>query len=116
VIVEQFIASFAQPPGELILDFDATDDPVHGHQEWCFFHGYYDSYCFLPLYRILRRAVVVELPAPIKGRCGQTCVGNSGAIGQALACGLAAGAYHHASDWGFCRHKMLSWCERHGVY
>ncbi len=50
VLVEQFIASFVQPPEELILDFDATDDPVHGHQEQRFFQGYYDPYCFLPLY------------------------------------------------------------------
>src|SRR5262249_2019634 len=47
-LVEQFIASHDRPPGCLILDFDATDDPVHGAQEGRFFHGYYDSYCFLP--------------------------------------------------------------------
>jgi len=50
VLVDQFIASFAEPPEELILDFDATDDRVHGLQEGRFFHGYYDAYCFLPLY------------------------------------------------------------------
>ena len=43
-------ASHATPPTELVLDFDATDDPVHGRQEQRFFHGYYDAYCFLPLY------------------------------------------------------------------
>ena len=46
----QFIASYDTPPDELILDFDATDDPTHGRQEGRFFHGYYDHYCFLPLY------------------------------------------------------------------
>ena len=50
VLVEQFIASFAEPPEELILDFDATDDRVHGLQEGRFFHGYYDACCFLPLH------------------------------------------------------------------
>jgi hypothetical protein len=49
-MVEQFIASFDAPPESLILDFDATDDPVHGQQEGRFFHGYYRHYCFLPLY------------------------------------------------------------------
>ena len=44
------MASFKQPPKELILDFDATDDAVHGKQEGRFFHGYYDHYCFLPVY------------------------------------------------------------------
>ncbi len=50
VLVEQFIASFKTPPKELVLDFDATDNPLHGQQEGRFFHGYYDSYCYLPLY------------------------------------------------------------------
>ena len=49
VIVEAFIASHATPPEELVLDFDATDDVVHGNQQGRFFHGYYDHYCFLPL-------------------------------------------------------------------
>lgn len=45
----QFIASFSAPPEALSLDFDASDDPVHGTQEGQFFHGYFDAYCFLPL-------------------------------------------------------------------
>ena len=48
VLIEQFIRSFRVPPKELVLDFDATDDAVHGKQEGRFFHGYYDKYCFLP--------------------------------------------------------------------
>jgi hypothetical protein len=50
VLVEQFIASFKTAPKELVLDFDATDNPLHGQQEGRFFHGYYDAYCYLPLY------------------------------------------------------------------
>ena len=50
VLLQTFIASFAAPPEQVVLDFDATDDAVHGHQEGRFFHGYYDHYCFLPLY------------------------------------------------------------------
>ena len=50
VLVDQFIASFKQAPQELVLDFDATDNPLHGQQEGRFFHGYYDCYCYLPLY------------------------------------------------------------------
>lgn len=49
-IVESFIASHPTPPEQLVLDFDATDDTIHGNQEGRFFHGYYDNYCFLPLY------------------------------------------------------------------
>ena len=50
VLVDQFIDSFKRSPKKLILDFDATDDPVHGEQEGRFFHGFYRHYCFLPLY------------------------------------------------------------------
>lgn len=50
LLVESFIDSFEQAPEELVLDFDATDDRVHGEQQGRFFHGYYDHYCFLPLY------------------------------------------------------------------
>src|SRR5690606_26145408 len=50
VLVEHFIATHRQAPEELVLDLDATDDAVHGRQEGRFFHGYYDQYCFLPLY------------------------------------------------------------------
>ena len=50
VLVEQFIASFKTAPVELVLDFDATDNPLYGQQEGRFFHGYYDAYCYLPLY------------------------------------------------------------------
>ena len=49
LLVDLFIESHAETPEEVILDFDATDDPVHGRQEGRFFHGYYDGYCFLPL-------------------------------------------------------------------
>ena len=48
--VDLFLDSFAEAPGKIVLDFDATDDPVHGNQEGKFFHGYYRSYCYLPLY------------------------------------------------------------------
>ena len=54
VLVETFIASFDTPPEQLILDFDATDDPVHGNQVGRFFHGYYDRYCFSAVVRLLR--------------------------------------------------------------
>ena len=50
VLVDQFLAAHSTPPEHVMLDFDATDDPVHGHQEGRFFHGYYDQYCYLPLY------------------------------------------------------------------
>ena len=48
--VEVFLSSFESAPQQIVLDLDATDDPLHGHQEGRFFHGYYDCYCYLALY------------------------------------------------------------------
>ena len=50
LLVDVFIESHAQQPKEIVLDLDATDIPLHGHQPERFFHGYYDDYCYLPLY------------------------------------------------------------------
>src|SRR5918994_779520 len=50
LFVELFLEAHKTSPGEIILDLDTTDDPLHGHQEGRFFHGYYDCYCYLPLY------------------------------------------------------------------
>ena len=89
-LVEQFIASFARAPRELVLDFDATDDPVHGHQPGAFFHGYYDSYCFVPLYLLLRSAVAGGLPSLFEpgwceARLGDfVVVGSRGCVGHGL--------------------------------
>jgi hypothetical protein len=47
--VTLFLEAHQRPPKQIILDLDATDDPLHGHQEGRFFHGYYDCYCYLPL-------------------------------------------------------------------
>ncbi len=66
VFVEQFIASHSSPPEQIILDFDATDDPVHGNQEGRFFHGYYDNYCFLPLYVFCGEQLLVAYLRPSK--------------------------------------------------
>ena len=66
VLVDRFIASHARPPEEIVLDFDATDDAVHGHQVGRFFHGYYDHYCFLPLYVFCGEQLLVAYLRPSK--------------------------------------------------
>ena len=66
VLVEQFIASYRRAPKRLILDFDATDDAVHGQQVGRFFHGYYDHYCFLPLYVFCGKQLLVSYLRPSK--------------------------------------------------
>lgn len=115
VIVDRFIASFATPPTELILDFDATDDPVHGNQEGRFFHGYYDAYCFLPLYVFCGEQLLVSYLRPAKIDAAK----HAGAILKLLVKQLRAAwpevRIVFRGDSGFCRRRILSWCERNGV-
>jgi Transposase DDE domain group 1 len=63
VLFEQLVGSFSAPPKELILDFDCTDDRVHSMQVGRAFHGYYDDYCFLPLYVFCGEQLAGQLPA-----------------------------------------------------
>jgi hypothetical protein len=113
--VEQFIASFAKPPKKLILDFDATDDPVHGRQAGRFFHGYYDCYCFLPLYVSCGDQLLVSYlrPSHIDG------AKHAWAILALLVKRFweiwPGVRIIFRGDSGFCRPRMLSWCERQGV-
>jgi hypothetical protein len=59
LFVDLFLEAHAKPPEQIVLDLDATDDPLHGHQEGRFFHGYYDCYCYLPLYIFCGRHLLV---------------------------------------------------------
>ncbi len=115
VLVEQFIASFETPPQELILDFDATDDPVHGRQEGRFFHGYYDKYCFLPLYVFCGEQLLVAYLR----RSNIDAAKHAWAILALLVKRLREVwpevRIIFRGDSGFCRWRMLAWCERHDV-
>jgi hypothetical protein len=115
VFVQQFIASHQQAPEQLVLDFDATDDRVHGQQEGRFFHGYYDHYCFLPLYVFCGDQLLAAYLRPSKIDGAK----HSRAILKLLV-------EHFRRIWpevkivvradsGFCRWRMLRWCDRHHV-
>ena len=115
VLVEAFIASHDTPPKELVLDFDATDDPVHGNQVGRFFHGYYDQYCFLPLYVFCGSQLLVAYLRPANIDAAR----HAWAI-LALLVKRFRQVWPHVKiifrgDSGFCRWKMLRWCDRHGV-
>lgn len=115
VLVEQFIASQPQTPRELILDIDASDVPLHGHQELAPFHGDYDQYCYLPLYVFCGQALLICLlrPSRIDG------AKHSAAVIKLLVTRLRQ-AWPKVriivrGDSGFCRQRLLRWCERHAV-
>lgn len=116
VMLAQFIASFAQPPPELILDFDTTDDRVHGRQAGGFFHGYYGDYCFLPLYVFCGEQLLVAYLRP--GNVGASH--HAWAVLKLLVQRLRAAwpkvKIIFRGDSGFCRWRLLRWCEGHGVH
>jgi hypothetical protein len=115
VLIEQFIASFKKKPKRLILDFDSTDDPVHGRQVGSFFHGYYDHYCFLPLYVFCGTKLLVAYLRPSN-------IDNAKNAWAILA--LLVKRFRQVwpnvniifrADSGFCRHRMFEWCEKNDV-
>jgi DDE family transposase len=115
VIVERFIASFKEAPSELVLDFDATDDPVHGRQEGRFFHGYYDQYCFLPLYVFCGEQLLVAYLRPSKIDAAKHAWAILALLVRRLRQAWPLVQIILRADSGFCRQRMLAWCERHDV-
>ena len=115
LLVELFVESHKTPPTEIILDFDATDDPVHGKQEGRFFHGYYDEYCFLPLYVFAGEQLLCAYlrPANIDGAKHAWAI--LALITKRLRQAWPGVKIIFRGDSGFCRWKMLRWCDRHGV-
>jgi len=115
LLTDLFLDSFSHPPRQIILDLDATDDPVHGTQEGRFFHGYYGCYCYLPLYifcgeHLLRArlrpsnidasAGTVEEVAPLVAQIRQRWPRTQIVL---------------RADSGFAREEIMAWCEEHGV-
>lgn len=115
VLIENFIASHAAPPTELTLDLDATDDTVHGRQEGRFFHGYYDQYCFLPLYVFCGDELLTAYlrPANIDGAKHAAAIVKL--IVRRLRQAWPQLTITIRADSGFCRRRLLSWCERNAV-
>lgn len=114
-LVEQFIAAHRKAPAVLILDFDATDTPVHGNQENRFFHGYYDCHCFLPLYVFCGDQLLTAYLRPSNIDAAK----HSAAILKLLVTRLRRAwprtKIVFRADSGFCRDLLLSWCDRHDV-
>jgi hypothetical protein len=115
VFVEQFIASHKRPPKKLVLDFDATDDRVHGKQEGRFYHGYYDHYCFLPLYVFCGDQLLAAYLRPSNIDAAMHSWAVLKLITTRLRQVWPKVKIVFRGDSGFCRWKMLRWCERHGI-
>jgi hypothetical protein len=115
VLVNQFIASHVQPPESLILDFDATDDPLHGRQEARFFHGYYDNYCYLPLYVFCGDELLAAYLRPSKIDASK----HSRALLKLLVRRLRQAwpdvKITIRADSGFCRWRLMRWGDSNGI-
>jgi hypothetical protein len=115
VFVEVFLDAHAKAPREIVIDLDATDDPLHGHQEGRFFHGYYDCYCYLPLYIFSGPHL---LAAQLRRADIDAAAGAKDEVARIVA--------HIRRRWprvrillradsGFAREELMAWCEANRV-
>ena len=114
-LVEQFIASFASPPEEFVLDFDATDDPIHGDQEKRIFHGYYDHHCFLPLYVTCGSRLLVAYRRPADKGADHRALPILWLLVNRLRRAWPGVRILVRGDGGFCRWKMMQWCDHNDI-
>jgi hypothetical protein len=116
LLVDLFLESHKQAPEEIILDLDATDDPIHGHQEGRFFHGYYDCYCYLPLYIFCGDQLLASKlrVSNIDGAAG--AVEEVERIVTRLRSTWPKTRIILRADGGFCREALMAWCEANNVY
>src|ERR1700738_2573700 len=113
--VTLFLEAHARPPNQIILDLDATDDPLHGHQEGRFFHGYYDCYCYLPLYVFCGRHLLL---AKLRPSDIDAAAGSVDAIERIVRQIRARWPYVRIllrADSGFAREALMAWCEENHV-
>jgi len=115
LLVTLFLEAHETPPKEIILDLDATDDPLHGHQEGRFFHGYYDCYCYLPLYVFCGDQLLAAKlrPANIDGAAGS--VEEIARIVAQIRERWPQTRIILRADSGFAREALMAWCEANSI-
>jgi hypothetical protein len=115
LFVDLFLEAHREPPMRIVIDLDATDDPLYGDQEGRHFHGYYDCYCYLPLYIFSGRHL---LAAKLRSSAHDAADGAAQEVARIVG--------HIRQQWprttiviradsGFCRDDLMSWCEENGV-
>jgi len=115
MLVEVFLQAHREPPQEIVLDLDATDDPVHGNQEGRFFHGYYGHYCYLPLYIFCGAHL---LGARLRPSNIDASAGSREELERIVAQIRQTWPdvkITMRGDAGFCREELMVWCEQHQV-
>jgi DDE family transposase len=115
LFVTLFLEANKTPPDEIILDIDATDDPLHGHQEGRFFHGYYDCYCYLPLYVFCGRHLLAAKLRPANIDAAAGTVEEMARIVAQIRARWPHTRIILRADSGFARDALMEWCEVNAV-
>jgi hypothetical protein len=115
LLVKVFLESYPTAPEEIVLDVDTTDLPLHGHQEGRFFHGYYDEYCYLPLYIFCGEHVLCARLRESNHDAAFGCLVEIQRIVAQIRAAWPEVKIVLRGDSGFCRNQLMSWCENHGV-
>jgi len=113
--VTLFLEAHKRPPEQIILDLDATDDPLHGHQEGRFFHGYYDCYCYLPLYVFCGRHLLAAKLRPSDIDASAGSVAEVERIVRQIRVRWPFVRILLRADSGFAREALMAWCEQNRV-
>ncbi len=115
LLVDVFLESHGKPPREIWLDLDATDDPLHGHQEERFFHGYYRCYCYLPLYIFCGEHLLCARLRPSNQDASAGSVDELARIVGQIRARWPKTRIVIRGDAGFCREAIMAWCEANNV-
>jgi hypothetical protein len=116
LLVDLFLEAHERAPSEIILDLDATDDPVHGNQEGRFFHGYYDCYCYLPLYIFCGRHLLAARLQPASAGAAAGALEEVARIVAHIRRRWPSTRILLRADSGFVQEALMAWCEANGVH
>jgi hypothetical protein len=115
LFVEFFLQAHERPPEQIVLDLDATDNPLHGDQLGKFFHGYYRQYCYLPLYIFCGEHLLCAKLRPADLDASTGSVKQLDRIVSRIRQAWPKVRILIRGDSGFCREAIMAWCEHHGV-
>ena len=115
LLVEIFLEAHPRAPRQIVLDLDATDTPLHGQQEGRFFHGYYNHYCYLPLYIFCRDHLVCARLRPSNQDASAGSWEEVQRIVRQIRRSWPRVQILLRADSGFCREELMAWCEKHRV-
>jgi hypothetical protein len=115
LLTDLYLESHVAPPAQVVLDLDATDIPLYGHQPERFFHGYYDSYCYLPLYIFAGDQLLSARLRPANQDAAAGSVEEMRRIVTQLRERWPEVKIVLRADSGFCREELMGWCEQNRV-